>query len=231
MDRHVSADRDGLDEEEEEVRSVLSHDEDPITLKTRRSPINVKQSFGLPIRKPALYKKSRTVTRNAEEALCSIPSTQAEKHLLPSNIVRTASFGWWLSLAFFAVSAALYLIPRGGKNYATLVFGLGGTSSGRSGSISRETLPPIPARTTKNRRTEPRREVETMARTLLPPEVAKHNRVAPMSPTGALSPNESPLPVSLPNQVKRPPCPVGERSQASGIRGVMAPSLRIRQLA
>jgi Ca2+:H+ antiporter len=123
-DHHVSADRDGLDEEEE-VRSVRSHDEDPITLKARQSLINVEHPFGLPIWKPALYKKSRTVTRNAEEALHSIPSAQAEKHLLPGNIVWTVLFGWWLSLAFLLVSAILYLIPRGGKNYATLVFGLG----------------------------------------------------------------------------------------------------------
>lgn len=115
-----------LDEEDDEaVRSARSYDEDPITLKERQSLINVEHPFGLPIWKPALYKKSRTVTRNAEEALHSIPSAQAEKHLLPGNIFWTVLFGWWLSLAFLAVSAFLCLVPRGGKNYATLVFGLG----------------------------------------------------------------------------------------------------------
>jgi Ca2+:H+ antiporter len=68
-------------DEEEEVRSVRSHDEDPIMLKARRSLINVKQPIGLPIWKPTLYQKSRMVTRKAEEALRSIPSAQAEKHL------------------------------------------------------------------------------------------------------------------------------------------------------
>jgi Ca2+:H+ antiporter len=104
-------------DEEEEVRSARSHNENPITLKARQSLINVEQSFGLPIRKPALYKRSRTVTRNAEEALHSIPFAQAEKYLLPGNIVWTALFGWWLSLAFLAVSAVLYLILRGGESY------------------------------------------------------------------------------------------------------------------
>ena len=113
------------DDDGEAVRSARSYDEDPITLKERQSLINVEHPFGLPIWKPALYKKSRTITRNAEEALHSIPSAQAEKHLLPGNIVWTVLFGWWLSLAFLAASAILYLIPRGGKNYATLVFGLG----------------------------------------------------------------------------------------------------------
>jgi len=133
-DHHISADRDrdprnnqdlDDDDDREAVQSARSYDEDPITLKERQSLINVEHPFGLPIWKPALYKKSRTVTRNAEEALHSIPSAQAEKHLLPGNIIWTVFFGWWLSLAFLAVSALLYLVPKGGKNYATLVFGLG----------------------------------------------------------------------------------------------------------
>ncbi|KAF9645148.1 hypothetical protein BDM02DRAFT_3120716 [Thelephora ganbajun] len=131
---HVSADRDrdprdsqelGDDNDREAILSARSYDEDLITLKERQSLINVEHPFGLPIWKPALYKKSRTVTRNAEEALHSIPSAQAEKHLLPGNIFWTVLFGWWLSLAFLVVSAVLYLIPGGGRNYATLVYGLG----------------------------------------------------------------------------------------------------------
>ena len=133
-DNHTSADRDRdprnsqeLDDDNdgEDIRSTRSYDEDPITLKERQSLINVEHPFGLRIWKPALYKKSRTITRNAEEALHSIPSAQAEKHLLPGNIFWTVLFGWWLSLVFVVVSALLYLVPRGGKNYATLVFGLG----------------------------------------------------------------------------------------------------------
>ena len=123
-DRRDSQDLDD-DDDREAVRSARSYDEDPITLKERQSLINVEHPFGLPIWKPALYKKSRTVTRNAEEALHSIPSAQAEKHLLPGNIIWTVLFGWWLSLACLAVSVLLYPIPAGGKNYATLVYGLG----------------------------------------------------------------------------------------------------------
>jgi Ca2+:H+ antiporter len=124
---HASVDRDELDDDDdgEEIRSAPSYDEDLITVKARQSLINVEHPFGLPIWKPALYKKSRTVTRNAEEALHSIPSAQAERHLLFGNIVWTVLFGWWLSLVFLAVSAVLYFVPRGGRNYATLVFGLG----------------------------------------------------------------------------------------------------------
>src|ERR1700722_11846599 len=100
-------------------------DDDPITLKDRQSLINVEHPFGLPIWKPALYKKSRSVTRYADEALHSIPSAQAERHLLPGNIFWIVFFGWWLALSCFTVSVMLFLVPAGGKRYSSLVFGLG----------------------------------------------------------------------------------------------------------
>lgn len=107
------------DEDEEE------HEDDPITLKDRQSLINVEHPFGLPIWKPALYKKSRSVTRYADQALHSVPSAQAERHLLPGNILWILLFGWWLAVSCFVASALLYLTPRGGRQYATLMFGLG----------------------------------------------------------------------------------------------------------
>ncbi|KAI0632205.1 hypothetical protein C8Q77DRAFT_1176555 [Trametes polyzona] len=100
-------------------------EEDPITLKDRQSLINVEHPFGLPIWKPALYKKSRSVTRYADQALHSVPSAQAERHLLPGNIFWLLAFGWWLAVTCFIVSAVLYVIPKGGRLYSTLVFGLG----------------------------------------------------------------------------------------------------------
>lgn len=100
-------------------------DEDPITLKERQSLINVEHPFGLPIWKPALYKKSRSVTRYADQALHSIPSAQAERHLLPGNILWAVFFGWWLSLVCLAISALLWVVPRGGTHYSSLVYGLG----------------------------------------------------------------------------------------------------------
>ncbi|KAI0826892.1 hypothetical protein BC628DRAFT_1319645 [Trametes gibbosa] len=102
-----------------------AREEDPITLKDRQSLINVEHPFGLPIWKPALYKKSRSVTRYADQALHSVPSAQAERHLLPGNIFWLVAFGWWLAVACFIVSAILYVIPKGGRIYSSLVFGLG----------------------------------------------------------------------------------------------------------
>ncbi|EJD50677.1 hypothetical protein AURDEDRAFT_112251 [Auricularia subglabra TFB-10046 SS5] len=123
------------DDERELAAEVLSRhsgdgltddeDADPVTLKERQSLINVEHPFGLPIWKPALYKKSRSVTRNAETALHSDPSAAAERHLLPGNIFWTLVFGWWLALACFVVAGILALTPKGGRRYAWLVFGLG----------------------------------------------------------------------------------------------------------
>src|SRR5258708_11060829 len=98
---------------------------DPITLKDRQSLINVEHPFGLPIWKPALYKKSRSVTRYADQALHSIPSAQAERHLPPGNILWAVVFGWWLSLVCLIISALLWTVPRGGRRYSFLVYGLG----------------------------------------------------------------------------------------------------------
>jgi Ca2+:H+ antiporter len=117
----AAMEQDELDEEEEGP----DKDEDPITLKDRQSLINVEHPFGLPIWKPALYKKSRSVTRYADEALHSVPSAQAERHLLPGNLFWLIFFGWWLALSCFTVSTLLYIIPQGGRRYSTLVFGLG----------------------------------------------------------------------------------------------------------
>lgn len=104
---------------------IAEADDDPITLKDRQSLINVQHPFGLPIWKPALYKKSRSVTRYADQALHSIPSAQAERHLLAGNIFWSLMFGWWLALICLVISLFLSLIPQGGKAYATLVYGLG----------------------------------------------------------------------------------------------------------
>lgn len=112
-------DDEGADEDEQEG------EDEAITVKDRQSLINVEHPFGLRIWKPALYKKSRSVTRYADEELHSVPSAQAERHLLPGNIFWGLVFGWWLALVCMVISGVLYLIPYGGDRYAPLVFGLG----------------------------------------------------------------------------------------------------------
>lgn len=126
--RAKSVTNDSPDEDESpdsDGNETVRDDDDPITVKDRQSLINVEHPFGLPIWKPALYKKSRSITRNADAALHSIPSAQAERHLSPGNIFWVMCFGWWLALTCFAVALVLCMLPLGGRRYATLVFGLG----------------------------------------------------------------------------------------------------------
>ncbi len=96
------------------------------TLKDRQDAINIEHPFGLPIWKPALYKKSRSVTRDAETALHSIPSAAAERHLLPGNILWTVLFGSWLSIICFLSALVLSIVPKGGRRYARVLWELGG---------------------------------------------------------------------------------------------------------
>ena len=116
------------DEVEAEVESIEERhytEEDPLTLKDRQSLMNVDHPFGLPIWKPALYKKSRTINRAAETALHATPTAYGELHLNLGNILWAIVFGWWLAIACLAVSVVLFLVPWGGRRYAPLIFGLG----------------------------------------------------------------------------------------------------------
>ncbi|EST09286.1 Protein of unknown function DUF307 [Kalmanozyma brasiliensis GHG001] len=111
------------DEDDEDI----TDDQDvEYTLKDRQDAINIEHPFGLPIWKPALYKKSRSVTRNAEIALHSIPSAAAERHLLPGNILWTILFGSWLSLICYTSSILINFVPLGGSRYARVAWELGG---------------------------------------------------------------------------------------------------------
>ncbi|KAK4685726.1 Ca2+:H+ antiporter, partial [Tremellales sp. Uapishka_1] len=92
-----SGDEEEQDAEEEEGNEQEDGDEG-VTLRDRQDAINIEHPFGLPIWKPALYKKSRSVTRNADSALHNIPSAAAERHLLPGNILWVLIFGWWLAV-------------------------------------------------------------------------------------------------------------------------------------
>lgn len=75
-----------------------------LTLKDKQEAMNKQHPFGLPIWKPALYKKSRSVVRKANSALHSSPSSSSEFFLNPGNLLWLVVFGWWLSLIIFVVS-------------------------------------------------------------------------------------------------------------------------------
>ncbi|CAJ0827488.1 15097_t:CDS:10 [Entrophospora sp. SA101] len=89
------------------------------TLKERQDKINYTHPFGLPLWKPALYKKSRSVIRNANEALHSAPSS--DLYLRPGNILWAILCGWWLALISLVLSFTLSMMPFGGSQYARVL--------------------------------------------------------------------------------------------------------------
>ncbi|KAK3715843.1 hypothetical protein LTR37_006826 [Vermiconidia calcicola] len=92
-------------EEEEESPSPDDEDDDgdisdteSFTLKDRQEAINETHPFGIRIWKPALYKKSRSVQRNAEGDIHSAPGGRVGRFLFIFNCLWTIVFGWWLAL-------------------------------------------------------------------------------------------------------------------------------------
>lgn len=127
LDNHDdNDDDDAASHEDSSSLGDMDPDDVEYTLKDRQDAINIEHPFGLPIWKPALYKKSRTVTRNAESALHSIPSRAAERHLLPGNLLWTVVFGIWLSVICVIVSLVLRILPLGGTRYARVAWELAG---------------------------------------------------------------------------------------------------------
>ena len=124
-------DEDGDERGEGPTEETDDEDEDAddaeveYTLKDRQDAINAEHPFGLPIWKPALYKKSRSITRNAETDLHLSPSYAAERHLLPGNLLWSALFGLPLACVCAVAALVLFAVPWGGPKYARVVFELG----------------------------------------------------------------------------------------------------------
>lgn len=96
-------------------------DDEEMTLRDRQEIINKVHPFGIRLWKPALYKKSRSVTRNAKKALHSIPTS---KHFITfGNILWLFLFGWWLSIAPLISGVFLKLVP-GARLYSKVFYGL-----------------------------------------------------------------------------------------------------------
>jgi len=82
----------------EEDEDDLS-DAESFTLKDRQLAINETHPFGIRIWKPALYKKNRSVEKNAEDDIHSSPSQIVSSWLWLFNCLWTVLFGWWLAAA------------------------------------------------------------------------------------------------------------------------------------
>lgn len=117
---------DSSSDDDEDADDDVNDEDVEYTLKDRQDAINIEHPFGLPIWKPALYKKNRSVHRNADKELHLMPSITAERHLWPGNILWALLFGWWMALVSMTFAALLCLIPFGGVKYGRVIWELGG---------------------------------------------------------------------------------------------------------
>jgi Ca2+:H+ antiporter len=102
-------------------------DAESFTLKDRQQAINQTHPFGIRLWKPALYKKSRSVQKNAEGDIHSSPGGHVSNWLLFFNLLWTLAFGWWMALIAFAGAAVCFLFAAapGGREYGRVLRGLG----------------------------------------------------------------------------------------------------------
>lgn len=84
--------------------------------------MNREHPFGLPIWKPALYRKSRSVVRRANLALHSSPSSRW--FLSTGNVLWTLLFGWWLAIVMGILSIIISIMPPDGGKYSKMLAGL-----------------------------------------------------------------------------------------------------------
>ncbi|KAK4120398.1 hypothetical protein N657DRAFT_683736 [Parathielavia appendiculata] len=103
-------------------------DAESFTLKDRQQAINQTHPFGIRLWKPALYKKSRSVQKNAEGDIHSSPGGHVSNWLLFFNLLWTLGFGWWMALISFtgAVVCFLFAAAPGGREYGRVLRGLAG---------------------------------------------------------------------------------------------------------
>lgn len=120
----ASSENEEVDEEDDEDEED-SNDDVEYTLKDRQDAINIEHPFGLPIWKPALYKKNRSVHRNADKELHNVPSFTAERHLLPGNLAWALLFGWWMAIISMTLACVMCLVPFGGIKYGRVIWELG----------------------------------------------------------------------------------------------------------
>ncbi|KAK4239218.1 hypothetical protein C8A03DRAFT_32701 [Achaetomium macrosporum] len=101
-------------------------DAESFTLKDRQQAINQTHPFGIRLWKPALYKKSRSVQKNAEGDIHSSPGGHVSNWLLFFNLLWTFAFGWWMALIAFtgAVICFLFAAAPGGREYGRVLWGL-----------------------------------------------------------------------------------------------------------
>lgn len=112
----------------EDEDDVDLSDAESFTLKDRQEAINETHPFGIRIWKPALYKKGRSVEKDAEGDIHSAPGGHVSRWLWLFNFAWTIIFGWWLALvaAVGGLICHLFAFAAGGRDYGVVLWGLAG---------------------------------------------------------------------------------------------------------
>ena len=125
--------QDASDENQEDDEGEGNDDDDlsdaeSFTLKDRQEAINETHPFGIRIWKPALYKKGRSVEKEAEGDIHSAPGGRVSNWLLLFNCLWTLVFGWWLALVAGAGALLCLLLgfAPGCQDYGYVLWGLAG---------------------------------------------------------------------------------------------------------
>lgn len=123
IDEDTPVDDDDDDEDDGDISDAES-----FTLKDRQTAINETHPFGIRLWKPALYKKDRSVQKNAEVDIHSSPGGRVSNWLLLFNIIWTLCFGWWMALIAFtgAVVCFLFAAAPSALEYGRVLWGLAG---------------------------------------------------------------------------------------------------------
>lgn len=127
--RFEEPERDGEDadegEEADDNASIAS--DETFTLRERQAAINETHPFGIRIWKPAIYKKTRSVERNAEEDIHSIPGKAVSATVWIGNGLWTAVFGIILFttcvIAFVCMRACFWV--KSARDYSNVFWSLG----------------------------------------------------------------------------------------------------------
>jgi len=122
---HDHNDDNDNDDDDDDARSTTS--EEDFTLRSRQDAINTTHPFGIRIWKPALYKKNRSVQREADqdihEDLSQNKTISWEVHL--SNLLWSITFGILLFVLCTLGSIFLLISGQSSVQYAKVFFNLG----------------------------------------------------------------------------------------------------------
>ena len=120
----IQADPEGDDDDDDDDADLS--DAESFTLRDRQNAINETHPFGIRIWKPALYKKNRSVEKNAEGDIHSSPGGRVNRWLWTFNILWTLFFGWWLAIAaaLGAITCFVLAFTPGALEYGRVLWGL-----------------------------------------------------------------------------------------------------------